>query len=490
MNPRHLLPCLLILLPALARAAELPPNIVFILTDDQGYADIGCFGAKGFTTPNLDRMAAEGTRFTSFYVGQAVCTASRAALMTGCYPNRVGLQGALNHTSTIGLSDTEITLPQICKSRGYATAIFGKWHLGHLPPFSPLRHGFDEFFGTPYSNDNGKQHPVVHDMPPLPLIEQDKVIELEPDQDYFTQRITQHAVSFIQRNKDRPFFLYVPHIMPHVPIHASPAFHGRTPRGLYGDVIEELDWSVGQILSAIKDAGLDDRTLVIYTSDNGPFLSYGNHAGSADPLREGKLTAFEGGMREPCIMRWPGHIPANRTCDEIVSTLDMLPTVAKLIGAEVPKDRIIDGKDAWPLLSGAPGARTPHDVFYFYSGEELHAVRSGNWKLHLAHPYLVVNGPPGRDGKPANFANMKPHSIEESGIQGIASRHGYKVVHTDLALFDLATDPGELHDVSADHPDVVQRLQALAESARAELGDTLTNRKGANVRPPGRAQSP
>ena len=471
---------------ACVRAAADSPNIVFILLDDQGYADLSCQGGKGFETPNFDRMAAEGTRFTNFHVGQGVCTASRAALMTGCYPNRVGLGGALNHTSPVGINPDEILLPEICKSKGYATAAYGKWHLGHRPMFSPLRHGFDEFFGIPYSNDNGKQHPTVHDMPPLPLIEGEKVIELEPDQSYFTKRITEHAVSFIERNKDRPFFLYVPHIMPHVPIHASPAFRGKTQRGLYGDVIEELDWSIGEIMGAIKKNGLDEKTLVMYTSDNGPFLSYGNHAGSAGPLREGKLTTFDGGMREPCIMRWPGKIPAARVCDEFATTLDVLPTVAKLIGAELPKDRIIDGRDMWPLMAGETGAKSVHDVFYFYSGDELHAVWSRGWKLHLPHPYLTVNGPPGRDGKPANYANMKPESIEKSGVEGIATRHGYKVEHIGLSLYNMKEDVTEQHDVAAEHPDIVKRLEALAEQARDDLGDSLTGRKGKNRRPPGR----
>jgi arylsulfatase len=466
-------------------ASPRPTNVVIILTDDQGYADLGCFGAKDLRTPNLDRMAQEGMRFTDFYVGQAVCTASRAALLTGCYPNRVGLQGALNHQSRIGISGEETLLPQIFRSRGYATAAYGKWHLGCQPEFMPLRRGFDDYFGTPYSNDNGPLHPTMRGLPSLPLYEGEKVIELDPDQRYFTKRITEHAVRFIEKNRERPFFLYVPHIMPHVPIHASPAFRGRSARGLYGDVIEELDWSVGEILSALKANGVDDRTLVIYFSDNGPFLSYGTHAGKADPLREGKLTAWDGGMRSPCLLRWPGRTPAGSVCAEPVMAIDLLPTFAGLIGAPLPS-KPIDGLDILPVLEGRPGARTPHEALYFYAGEELQAVRMGDWKLHFAHEYLTPAGPPRSDGKPANFENMKPSSMDESGIRGIASRHGYRIATTPAVLYDVRTDPGETVDVAAGHPDIVRRLEALAEKARADLGDTLTGRKGAGVRPPGR----
>jgi arylsulfatase len=467
------------------RHSDRPPNIVIILTDDQGYADIGCFGAKEIKTPNLDRMAREGMRFTDFYVAQAVCTASRAALMTGCYPNRVGLHGALNHQSPIGISDDELLLPQILKSRGYATGAFGKWHLGCQPKFMPTRHGFDEFFGIPYSNDNGPLHPTMRGLPSLPLYAGEDVIDHDPDQSRFTRRITENALSFIQRNRAKPFFLYVPHIMPHVPIHASENFKGRSAGGLYGDVIEEIDWSVGEILDSLKENGVDDRTLVFFFSDNGPFLSYGSHAGHAEPLREGKLTTWDGGMRSPCILRWPGVTPAGRVCTSPVMSIDLLPTLANLVGADLPS-KPIDGLDILPLLEGRSGATSPHEALYFYAGEELQAVRSGDWKLHVAHEYLTPAGPPRSDGKPANFEHMKPEGMEASGIRGIASRHGYKVVPAPAALYNLREDPGEAKDVSVDHPDVVRRLEALAEKARAELGDTLTGRKGSGVRPPGR----
>jgi len=462
-----------------------PLNIVLILTDDQGYADVGCFGGKGIRTPNLDRMAREGMRFTDFYVAQAVCTASRAALMTGCYPNRVGLQGALNHQSPIGIHEDETLLPELCRSRGYATAAFGKWHLGCQEKFLPTRHGFDEFFGIPYSNDNGPLHPTMRGLPPLPLYEGETVIERDPDQSLFTRRITDHAVKFVEKNRGRPFFLYVPHIMPHIPVHASAPFRGRSERGLYGDAVEELDASVGEILAALRANGVDDRTLVLFFSDNGPNLSYGTHAGRAEPFREGKLTTWDGGMRSPFIARWPGAIPAGTVCLEPVMSIDLLPTLARLAGAPLPS-RPIDGLDLAPLLRGESGARSPHEALVFYAGEELQAVRSGDWKLHVAHEYLTPAGPPRSDGKPANFENMKPASMSESGIRGIASRHGYRVERAAPALYDLRTDPGEAHDVSAGHPEIVRRLQALAEKARADLGDTLTGRKGSGVRAPGR----
>jgi len=460
------------------RPASRPPNIILILADDLGYADVGCFGARGVRTPHLDRLAREGTRFTDFYVSQAVCTASRAALLTGCYPNRVGLQGALNHTSTTGIHEDEVLLSELFKSRGYATAVYGKWHLGSHPKFWPLRHGFDEFLGLPYSNDNGPLHPVVRDIPPLPLIEGEAVVERDPDQAQFTKRFTDRAVDFIGRNKGRPFFLYLPHVMPHVPIFASAAFRGKSEGGLYGDVIEELDWGVGQVLRAVARHGLEGDTLVIFLSDNGPFLSYGSHAGSARPLREGKLTTWDGGVRVPCLMRWPGRIPAGRSCDEPLMTIDFYPTLAGLIGSACGA---VDGKDVWPVLAGE--AKSPQEAYFFYSGEELQAVRSGVWKLHFPHDYLSPAEPPGRDGKPANFANLKPESIRQSGIRGIASRHGYEVRRTEVALYNLREDVGENRNVADRHPDIVRRLEGFAEKARADLGDALTGRKGAGLRP-------
>ena len=467
-----------------SQAATAPkPNIVFIMADDLGYGDLGCYGAKDIQTPHIDRLAREGTKFTSFYVAQAVCTASRAALLTGCYANRVGMAGALNHTSTTGLNPNEKLLSELLKAQGYATAIYGKWHLGHREPFLPTRRGFDEWFGIPYSNDNGPLHPVTRGIPSLPLYENEKVVELDPDQSQFTRRITERAVGFIERNKDKPFFLYVPHIMPHVPIFASAKFKGTSGRGLYGDVVQELDWSVGEIMAALRKHGLDERTLVVFTSDNGPFLSYGEHAGSAGHLREGKLTAFGGGVDVPCVMRWPGRVPAGRVTDELVTTMDLYASFARMAGAALPPVKI-DGMDLTPFLLGEKGAKG-REVFWFYSGEELQAVRVGDWKLHLPHEYLTVAAAPGRGGKPSNWENMKPLSIEVSGIRGIASRHGYRVEKIGLALYDLKHDPGETRDVAGANPEIVARLQAEVAKARADLGDALTGVRATHVRPAG-----
>jgi arylsulfatase len=465
------------------------PNIVIIFTDDMGYGDLASYGAKRIRTPNIDRLGQEGIRFTDFYVTQPVCSASRASLLTGSYANRVSLEGALNHTSRTGIHEQELLLSEMLKQRGYATALYGKWHLGHLPRFNPLKHGFDDYFGLPYPNDcSNKYHPIVRTFPPLPLMEGLAVKVEEPDQSQFTRWFTERSVRFIEQNKSRPFFLYLAHVMPHVPIFASARFRGKSAGGLYGDVIEELDWSVGEILAALSRHGLDDHTFVIFTSDNGPFLSYGDHAGSSGPLRGGKLTTWEGGVRVPGLMRWPGRIPAGRVSHELVTAMDVFPTVAGLIGAKPANP--IDGKDIWPILSGKPGAKSPHEAFYYYAGNELQAVRSGEWKLHFPHPYLEVAAEPGRDGKPSNFANLKPADIQRSGLEGIATRHGYRVERTGLALYNLKEDIGERRDVAGKHPDLVKRLEAIGEKARRELGDSLVNRTGAGVRPAGRETEP
>lgn len=467
--------------------AAQPPNVVVILADDLGYGDVGCFGAKKCRTPCLDRMAAEGARFTSFYVAQAVCSASRASLMTGCYSNRVGMAGALNHTSHEGINPDEWLLPEMCKERGYATAAFGKWHLGTRPAFNPVRNGFDEFFGLPYSNDNSKYHPsMAADMPPLPLLEGEKIVETDPDQSQFTRRFTERAVSFIGKSKSRPFFLYVPQVMPHVPIFASEGFKGKSGAGLYADVVGELDWSVGEILWAIRNNDLEDNTLVVFFSDNGPFLSYGGHAGSPGPMREGKLTAFDGGVRVPCIMRWPGKIEAGRVCDEPVMSIDLLPTIAAMIGGRMPEKKI-DGKNILPLIIGRGDAPSPHEALFFYAGDELQSMRMGRWKLHFPHPYLTVTEPTRDDGKPAGYGKLKPLSITQSGIEGIASRHGYGVKKIGESLFDLDGDKGETNDVSGRHPDVVARMKKLADEMRAELGDGLRGVAGKENRRAGEA---
>jgi arylsulfatase A-like enzyme len=439
---------------------------VLIFCDDMAYADIGCYGAEGLRTPHLDRMAREGMRFTDFYVPQAVCSASRAALMTGCYPNRVGIFGALGPESKIGLHTNEITMAELLRAQGYATAIYGKWHLGRPPELLPRRQGFDDYFGLPYSNDMWPHHPTSTNYPPLPLLAGEDVVELMPDQTQLTTWYTERAVQFIAGHTNTPFFLYVPHNMPHVPLFVSDKFRGKSERGLFGDVIEELDWSVGEILGALRRHHLEENTLVIFSSDNGPWLLYGDHAGSAGPLREGKGTSFEGGVRVPCIMRWPGRIPAGTVCREPAITMDLLPTIARLAGAEVPKDRVIDGRDLGPLLQGTPGATSPHEALFFYWGRQLQAVRSGQWKLHLAHDYLHPD-PRGGGGKPGQPGSRK----------------------LPRALFDLQGDAGETNDVSAQHPEIVARLEALAEKCRDDLGDSAVRRTGRNIRLPGRAQS-
>lgn len=445
------------------KAASRPPNVVIIFTDDQAYGDVGCYGAKGFKTPNLDRMAAQGIRFTDFYVAQPVCSSSRTALLTGCYPNRVGIVGALNPKNTHGIHDDETTIGEICKSRGYVTMAIGKWHLGHHPQFLPVRHGFDEYFGLPYSNDMWPQHPTAGaNFPELPLIEGDKVVQLNPDQSQLTTWYTERAVKFIDKNKDRPFFLYVAHSMPHVPLFVSDKYKGKSEQGLFGDVIEEIDWSVGEILKTLARNGLDDNTLVAFTCDNGPWLVYGNHAGSAGPLREGKGSTFDGGVRVPFIARWPGKIPAGSVCREPAMTIDLLPTIAKLIGAKLP-ERKIDGLDIWPLLSAQAGAKSPHEFLCFYWLNRLDAVRSGPWKLHLPHDYPHPD-PPGSDAKPGKIRTDK----------------------IGLALFNLADDIGETTDVADKNPEIVARLTKYVEQAREDLGDTATKRTGKNVREPGK----
>jgi arylsulfatase len=446
---------------------------VIIFIDDQGYADIGPFGAKGYTTPNLDRMAAEGCKFTNFHVPQPVCSASRAGLMTGCYPNRIGIHGALGPNAKNGIADSEMTLAQLMKQKGYATGMAGKWHLGRPKQFLPTHHGFDEYFGLPYSNDMWPRHPEAKSgtYPPLPLIEGDEVIKPglnDEDQNQLTTQYTERAVKFIEQNKDRPFFFYLAHSMVHVPLHVSERFRGKSQQGLYGDACMEVDWSVGEVLKALKKAGVEDKTWVIYTSDNGPWLSYGNHAGSAGPLREGKGTCWEGGTREPTVMQWPGKIRAGTSCDSMLMTIDLFPTIAKLIGAELPQHKI-DGLDVWPVIAGEKGAKNPHEAYaFYYAQNELQAVVSGEgrWKLQLPHTYHTLGGRPGgRDGKPAKYESRTLEKAE---------------------LYDLQSDIGEKTNVLGEHKDVVDQLQAFAEKMRGELGDALTKRKGTGNRESGK----
>ncbi len=352
-----------------------PPNIIIIFTDDQGYQDVGCFGAPDILTPNLDQMAREGSIYTNFYSAQAVCSASRAGLLTGCYPNRIGIHGALFPQSPTALDTSEVTIAEMLKDIGYNTAIFGKWHLGDHPDFLPTKQGFDEYFGILYSNDMWPVHPEKRfRFGPLQLMQNDRPIDTLTDQTQLTTQITERSVDFIKRNKEHPFFLYVPHPQPHVPLFVSDKFKGQSERGLYGDVIMEIDWSVGQILTTLKEEGLDDNTIVIFTSDNGPWLAYGNHAGSALPLREGKGTALEGGQREPFIVRYPGHIPANKVITTPMMTIDILPTIADITHAALPPHKI-DGRSGWALWQGKTSDSPQEAYYYYYHRNELHGVR-------------------------------------------------------------------------------------------------------------------
>jgi arylsulfatase A len=440
-------------LPAVVLPADRPPNIVIILADDLGYSDVGVYGAEGFSTPHLDRMASEGVRFTDFHTMPS-CSPTRAALLTGCYPQRVGVPRVLFPEDTIGLHPDEVTLAEILKQQGYATACIGKWHLGHHKSFLPTAHGFDHYFGIPYSND---MSPATQDVvnersqawPPLPLMRGTDIIEQEPDQRLLTRRLTEEAVAFMEEHKDQPLLLYLAHPMPHVPLFVSEAFDGKSERGMYGDVVMELDRSVGQILASIDRLGLDEQTLVIFLSDNGPWLQKGDRGGSARGLRAGKATQFEGATRVPCIMRWSGRIPAGQVSAQLAKVMDLLPTIAAIAGAQLDPQRPIDGSDITPILMGQPWSGEPR-TFYHFLGQQLRAVRRGPWKLHV--------------GRSDNMQLAIP------------------------SLFNLDDDPAETSDLADQHPQVVKELQQLAEQVRNDLGDALTQRQGHNRRPPGRLE--
>lgn len=459
-----------------------PTNVVLILCDDLAYADVGCYADAvgepiGWETPNIDRLASQGIRLTDFYVAEPICSASRCAVLTGCYANRLGIHNALGPDARHGLNPEETTIAELCKDLGYATACYGKWHLGHREGLFPTDQGFDEFYGIPYSNDMWPHHPNPgFHFPDLPLYEGTEVINhmVSPeDQTQFTRGFTQRAVDFIGEHADEPFFLYVPHPMPHVPLFTSKSFAGSSENGKFGDVIQELDWSVGQIMNALDLHGLTDDTLFIFTSDNGPWIGYGNHAGSPGPLREGKGTTFDGGVRVPFIARLPGTIPAGATTQQPVMTIDLLPTIAGLIGADLPQLEI-DGHDVLPLLEQQEDAASPYaeggDAMYFWYHEgDLEAVRQGDWKLHFPHGYRTLEG-----GNP--------------GHDGGEGRYNYNV-RTGLELYNLRDDVGESTDVSAEHPEIVATLSKLADAKRVELGDRLTKVKGTKNREPGRVQA-
>ena len=446
-----------------------PPNVIIMFVDDMGYGDIGVYGLDTYATPNLDRMAEEGVRFTDFYVSQAVCSASRASLLTGNYANRIGIHGALGPMNSHGLHEDEVTLAELFKAQGYATAAYGKWHLGHHPDFLPLKHGFDEFYGIPYSNDMWPYHPENPEVwGDLPTIEGDSIVGYNMDQSLFTADFTLRSTEFIrsQVSADRPFFLYIAHPMPHVPLFVSEKHNGASGAGLYGDVIHEIDWSMGQILQTLQATGIDRNTLVLFASDNGPWLSYGNHAGSTGPLREGKGTAWEGGVRVPFIARWPNILPEGLVVNTPAMTIDLFPTLAHLIGAPLP-EHPIDGQNIWPLMTGESDRSPQKAYFFWYKQNELHAVRSNQWKLHFPHQYRTMNG-------------------QEPGLDGIPGK--YTQQNAGLELYNLVADIGELHDVSDTHPGVVQELNVLADSMREVLGDRLRDMEGSQIRAPGQAQ--
>lgn len=460
------IPLWLATIVASGQAAEARrPNVILILVDNFGYGDLGCYGSKVHRTPHYDRLAREGMRFTSFYSASGVCTPSRASLMTGCYPRRVNMHVSGGNTPVLrpidpkGLNPSEVTIAEILKDAGYATTCIGKWHLGDQSPFLPTRQGFASYFGIPYSDDMTRdKQPTI--WPELPLMRDERVVEAPVDRNQLTRRYTEEAVRFITDHRDGPFFLYLPQAMPGSTAHpfSSESFRGRSANGEYGDSVEELDWSTGEILAALERLGIDRQTLVIWTSDNGA-VEHRPPQGSNAPLKGWGYDTSEGAMRMPCLMRWPGKIPAGKVCDELATMMDLLPTLAYLAGSKPPADRVIDGHDIHSLIFEQPDARSAYDErgFFYYRMEQLQAVRAGDWKLYLPldKKYVTL---------------------------------GRKTAPSPLALFDVRHDLAEEHEVSREHPDVVRRLLALAEQARDDLGDV--NREGKNQRPAGLVERP
>ena len=448
-----------------SHAAE-RPNIILIVADNLGYGDIGCFGSKVNSTPELDQMAAEGMKLTTFYSASSVCTPSRAAFMTGCYPQRVSMELSgtrrvvLQPVAQKGLNPGEITVAELLREKKYATHCIGKWHLGDQPQFLPMAQGFESWLGVPYSEDMiATTAPRLGEMwPPLPLVKNKTVVEAPVDPNTLTELYTKDAIAYIEKNAaaDRPFFLYLPHAVPgsSVEAFAGERFRGTSDNGVWGDCMAELSWSTGEILKALQDNGIDENTLVVWTSDNGAF--HGNKrvrpVGQNTPLRGTGGQPSEGGFRVPCIARWPGKIPAGSVCDEITTSMDLLPTFAELAGAEPPHDRIIDGKDIWPLLAGKEGAKTPHENFFYYRTGQLRGVRSGKWKLLL----------------PVNVRTGQPWA---------------KAAFAKLELFDLEADISETTNLADQHPDIVKKLTVICEQARQTLGDY--NLLGSQQRPAG-----
>ena len=426
-----------------AASAPRRPNIILILADDLGYGDLGVYGHPTIQTPRLDRMAAEGMKFTQFYAAASVCTPSRAALMTGRLPIRSGLTRVLFPHSKVGMPAEEITIAEALRERGYATAAIGKWHLGHLPQFLPTNHGFDSYFGIPYSNDmdrvGGPEGRAAFLEPRfeywnVPLMRDTQIVERPADQRTITRRYTEEAVRFIREHRDQPFFLYLAHNLPHVPLFASDRFLGSSARGLYGDVVQEIDWSVGQVLDVLRELDLEERTLVFFTSDNGPWLAYDDHGGSAGLLRDGKGTTWEGGMRVPAIAWWPGTVPAGTVRTQVTSNLDIFPTALALAGGELPRDRIIDGRSLLPLLRGESKAEV-REFFPYYRNDELYAARVGPWKAHFI-------------------------------TRDLAGGATDPVEHEIPKLYNLDVDPSEKYNVAEDHPEVIAKIRRAVEEFR------------------------
>ena len=442
------------------------PNVIFILTDDMGFSDLGSYGSKMINTPNLDLLASEGALLNSYYSSQAVCSASRASILTGSYPNRIGISGALGPNSKTGINPNEFLMSEMFKQQGYNTAIYGKWHLGDNPKFLPTNHGFDDFYGILYSNDMWPYHPERPDSyPDLMLYDYDKPIEVLTDQSDLTMELTNKSISFIEKNKDDPFFLYLAHPQPHVPLFASSEFKGRSDYGLYTDVIEEIDNSVGLIIKSLKENKLDRNTIVVFTSDNGPWLSYGDHAGSTGVYREGKGTTWEGGQRVPCIVWYPNEIESNTVLSTPFMGIDWLPTFAKLTNSTLSKNKI-DGKNIWENLTGKT-FEDPHEaLFFYYHKNSLHAVRYGDYKMYFPHRYRTLNGKKGRDdGQPIKYEYVNLLSEE---------------------LYNLKTDPSEIKNIINDFPDLAKKITTLANNKRKELGDDLTNVLGSEIREVGK----
>lgn len=441
------------------------PNIIFVLTDDLGFNDLSSYGSTIIHTPNLDKLASEGALLNSYYSPQAVCSASRASILTGSYPNRIGFSGALGPNSKKGINPNELLISEMLKDKGYKTAVYGKWHLGDNKKFLPTRHGFDDFYGILYSNDMWPFHAEYPDSyPDLMLYDKETPIKVLEDQSNLTKDLTTKSVEFIEKNKNNPFFLYLAHPQPHVPLFASSNFSGKSENGLYTDVIQEIDHSVGAIMKALKDNDLEDNTIVVFTSDNGPWLSYGEHAGSTGIYKEGKGTTWEGGQRVPCIVWYPNEIKPNTVISAPLMGIDWLPTFASVTNSKLSENKI-DGKNIWEVLINKTD-KSPHEaLFFYYHVNSLHAVRYGDWKMYFPHRYRTLNGRKGRnDGSPIKYQYVNLEKME---------------------LYNLVEDPSETKNIFDQHPEIAKKIEKLADIKRDEIGDDLTKVKGTENRPVG-----